>query len=110
MRAWVVANPTAAGAPIMPRSGRRSHARLDADFQAESGCSVRSAVPQHQLAFPAERMADDGRQVVALGLPAEQRAGAVGRGDDLRRIAGAANAEVDAEIDAGHLLHGVDHL
>ena len=37
-----------------------------------------SPVAQHQFAFPAERVANDGRKIVAHRLPAEHRAGAVG--------------------------------
>src|SRR3954468_23402965 len=55
-------------------------------------------------------MGNDGRQIVALRLPAEYRARALGRGDNLRRIAGARQREIDAEIDTGDLLHGLDHL
>src|SRR4029077_2469428 len=56
-----------------------------------------SPVAQHQLALPAERMGNDGRQMIALRLPAEHRARAIGRGDDLRWIAPARGAAMDAE-------------
>ena len=55
-------------------------------------------------------MADDGAEIVELGLPAEPRPRPIGCGDDLRRIAGTAFSNVDTKVDTGDPLHGVDHL
>src|SRR4051812_38946996 len=102
LRSYASRGRQRAASASTPRGAQPFLARLRTDFQAES------AVPQHQLALPAERIADDASKVVMHRLPAQYRAGAVRGGNDLRRIARTARAELDTEINAGNFLDGID--
>ena len=55
---------------------------------------------RHELAFPGERVADDGRKVVETRPPAERCAQLRGIGHDPGRIAGPPRRDFDLEIDA----------
>src|SRR5262249_29070707 len=66
--------------------------------------------PVRQRALPGERVADDGRQIIELGPPAERRANLIGAGDEGGGIAGTRRRVEHREILAGDLLHGIDDL
>ena len=67
-------------------------------------------IPPLQRLFPRKRVGYDGVDVVELRLPAEFRPGALGIGDDRRRIARPPAADAHVEIVADDALHRVDHL
>src|SRR5438105_4023389 len=52
-----------------------------------------------QLALPGERVGDYGCEIVELRMPFENRARAIGSGDDLRRISGPPAGELDCKVD-----------
>jgi hypothetical protein len=55
-------------------------------------------------------VSDDDLQIVKSRLPFERRTDTVAGGDELRWITCTAGREFDLKIDAGHALHGLDHI
>ena len=56
--------------------------------------------PLRELAFPGERVSDNGRKIVDARLPAERRPRPLRVGNDPRRIALAPRPDLDLEINA----------
>src|SRR5215472_16388828 len=80
---------------------------------------LQSSIEKHRSLFvavlpqpllPGERVSNDGGEVIALWIPPEQRAGAVGSRDDLCWIARSARCNLDLEVDTGDALDHLNHL